>query len=90
MINKTKLITSSALGAALSLAVLGMANAGPASAPKFEAEKCFGVAKAGQNDCATNTSSCAGTSKKDAQSDAWVYVPKGLCGKLAGGSLESK
>jgi len=90
MNTKTKMIATSALGTALTLAVLGLANAGPAAAPNFEAEKCFGVAKAGQNDCATNTSSCAGTSKKDGQSDAWVYVPKGVCGKLSGGSLDSK
>ena len=52
-------------------------------------EKCFGVAKAGKNDCQTATSSCAGTSKKDAQIDAWLSVPKGVCGKIAGGSLMS-
>ena len=50
-------------------------------------EKCFGIAKAGKNDCQTATSSCAGTSKKDAQSDAWLAVPKGTCEKIAGGKL---
>ena len=52
-------------------------------------EKCYGVAKAGKNDCQTATSSCAGTSKKDAQKDAWLAVPKGACEKIAGGSLSS-
>ncbi|MBW3698608.1 DUF2282 domain-containing protein [Vibrio sp. T187] len=52
-------------------------------------EKCYGVAKAGKNDCATKTSSCAGTAKEDNQSDAFVVVPKGLCGKLSGGSTQS-
>ncbi|RKF18112.1 DUF2282 domain-containing protein [Alginatibacterium sediminis] len=52
-------------------------------------EKCYGVVKAGQNDCATASSSCAGTAKKDAQSDAFVVVPKGLCEKLAGGSTSA-
>ena len=52
-------------------------------------EKCYGVSKAGKNDCATKTSSCAGTAKEDNQSDAFVVVPKGLCGKLTGGSTES-
>ena len=52
-------------------------------------EKCYGVAKAGKNDCATKTSSCAGTAKADNQKDAFVVVPKGLCGKLAGGSTSS-
>ncbi len=52
-------------------------------------EKCYGVVKAGQNDCATKTSSCVGSSKKDGQKDAFVVIPKGLCEKLVGGSLES-
>lgn len=53
-------------------------------------EKCFGIAKAGKNDCQTATSSCAGTSKKDGQTDAWLAVPTGTCLKIVGGSLESK
>ena len=54
-----------------------------------EKEKCYGVAKAGKNDCATKNSSCAGTAKEDNQTDAFVVVPQGLCGKLAGGSTQS-
>lgn len=53
-------------------------------------EKCYGIAKAGKNDCQTKTSSCAGTSKQDAQKDAWLSVPKGTCEKIVGGSLQSK
>ena len=53
-------------------------------------EKCYGVVKAGKNDCATKTGSCAGTSKVDSQKDAFVMVPKGLCDRLSGGSTESK
>jgi uncharacterized membrane protein len=53
-------------------------------------EKCYGVAKAGQNDCQTATSSCAGTSRVDNQKDAFIVVPKGLCAKLAGGSETPK
>ncbi len=62
------------------------------SAPAMAAgkEKCYGVAAAGQNDCATKTSSCAGTAKMDRQGDAFIAVPKGLCEKLAGGSLTPK
>ncbi|PSW03411.1 DUF2282 domain-containing protein [Photobacterium lipolyticum] len=55
-----------------------------------EKEKCYGVVKAGKNDCATKTGSCAGTAKSDAQKDAFLMVPKGLCDRLAGGSTESK
>lgn len=53
-------------------------------------EKCYGIAAAGKNDCATKTSSCAGTSKVDNQGDAFLAVPKGLCEKIAGGSLTPK
>ncbi len=51
-------------------------------------EKCYGVSKAGKNDCASaGHSSCAGSSKTDADPNAWISVPKGLCEKLAGGSM---
>ncbi len=49
-------------------------------------EKCYGVVKAGNNDCQTATSACAGTSTKDDQADAWLLVPKGMCERLTGGS----
>lgn len=52
-----------------------------------EMEKCYGVAIAGKNDCQTATSSCAGTSTSDRQVDAFIAVPAGTCGKIAGGSL---
>ncbi len=51
-------------------------------------EKCYGVVKAGKNDCQTNTSACAGTSTKDGQKDAWIYLPKGSCDKIVGGSTK--
>jgi uncharacterized membrane protein len=38
-------------------------------------------------DCSTASSACAGTAKQDFQKDAWIYVPKGTCLKLAGGAL---
>jgi uncharacterized membrane protein len=66
------------------------AQSGPAPKPQFEAEKCYGVAKAGKNDCQTANSSCAGTSKRDGQADAWLYVPAGSCGRIVGGQLEAK
>ena len=78
--------TTLAIAAALSSALLLAAQVN-AQAPATE--KCFGVAKAGKNDCQTASSSCAGTSKKDAQRDAWLSVPKGTCEKIAGGSLMS-
>lgn len=87
--NTTNIFFASAVAAALTLAGAA-AFAGPAEKPSFASEKCFGVAKAGKNDCQTAASSCAGTSKRDAQADAWIYVPTGLCTKLIGGSLDVK
>jgi uncharacterized membrane protein len=79
-------------GAIAGVLTMGLALSSPATsaAPLVyckEQEKCFGVSKAGKNDCATATSACAGTASKDSQKDAWMYVPKGSCEKLAGGSL---
>ena len=65
-----------------------MLTAAPAVAA--EKEKCYGVAKAGANDCATANSSCAGTSTADNQGDAFIAVPAGLCDRLAGGSKTPK
>jgi uncharacterized membrane protein len=76
--------------AGLLAAGLGAAQAGPAPEPKFAAEKCFGIAKAGKNDCQTAASACAGTSKADHQADAWIYVPKGTCDKIVGASVTKK
>lgn len=81
--NKATAITAATLVAGL--AALGTASVSTAA----EQEKCYGVAKAGKNDCATKTSSCAGTSSEDGQTDAFIVVPEGLCEKLVGGSLES-
>jgi uncharacterized membrane protein len=73
-----------AAAAAFSLVSVG------AMAQDKKTEKCDGVVKAGKNDCATASSSCAGTAKKDSQADAWIGLPAGLCGKIVGGSLEPK
>jgi len=75
--------TTLTIAAALSTALL----LGAAAQAQGNIEKCYGVAKAGKNDCQTASSSCAGTSKKDAQADSWIAVPKGTCEKIAGGHL---
>jgi len=85
---KTSVLVAASLAAALALPMV--TKAGPAPQPKFEAEKCYGVSKAGKNDCQTANSSCAGTSKKDNQGDAWIYTPAGTCDRLVGGSTKSK
>jgi len=61
------------------LAVATAAKAGPA-APQPGADKCYGVALAGKNDCAAGAgTSCAGTSTIDYDAHAWKYVAKGTC-----------
>ncbi|MBM3581774.1 MAG: DUF2282 domain-containing protein [Alphaproteobacteria bacterium] len=87
--NKSAFAIASAVAVALASAQT-FAQSGPAPAPTVKSEKCYGIAKAGQNDCQTATSSCAGTSKKDFQPDAWKYVPAGTCEKMSGGSLKPK
>jgi uncharacterized membrane protein len=79
----TALTLASAVAAALAIAATSP------SVAQDKKEKCYGVSKAGQNDCQTANSSCAGTAKKDAQKDAWIYVPAGLCGKIVGGSAKA-
>lgn len=84
----SQVLIASAVAAALALPIA--AQAGPAPKPKFEAEKCYGIVKAGKNDCQTAGSSCAGTSRRDNQGDAWIYVPAGSCERLVGGSTQPK
>lgn len=76
-----------AIGAAIAGVVTMVAATAIAADKPGAQEKCYGVAAAGKNDCQTATNSCAGTAEKDRQPDAFVNLPKGLCGKLAGGSL---
>ena len=70
--------TQAALAAALAL-IATQAHA--ADAPKQE--KCYGVAKAGRNDCKAGAgTSCAGTSRTDWQGDAWKFVAAGTCTQI--------
>jgi uncharacterized membrane protein len=86
----SQILVASAVAAALSLPLVSAAQSGPAPKPTFKAEKCYGISKAGKNDCETARSSCAGTSKRDHQSDAWIYVPAGACDKIVGGASQPK
>ncbi|MFL6674578.1 MAG: DUF2282 domain-containing protein [Massilia sp.] len=54
------------------------------AASRQDQEKCFGVAKAGQNDCGTATHGCAGQAQADHESAEWKFVAKGTCKKLGG------
>jgi len=75
------LIVSSALASVLALGL-----AGQVAAQSKDKEKCYGIAKAGQNDCANlaGTHSCAGQAKTDNEPGEWKYVAKGTCKTLKG------
>ena len=66
--------------------LVALAAAAPAAGDdkNKEQEKCYGIAKAGQNDCGTAKHTCAGLAKKDNAPDEWKYVAKGTCEKLGG------
>lgn len=73
-----------AAGLAISASLVAGLASGPVAAQKAPMEKCYGIAKAGQNDCAAGPgTSCAGTSTRDYQGDAWKLVAKGSCEKTA-------
>mgnify|MGYP006212984077 CR=1 FL=1 len=75
--------------AAASLMSLAMLTS-PAMAQDAAKEKCFGIAKAGQNDCANlaGTHSCAGQAKMDMDKGDWKYVPAGTCKQMGGLSAD--
>ena len=78
-----RLILSSALVSVLATGLLSSAQA-----QEKTKEKCYGVAKAGANDCAnlSGSHSCAGQAKTAMAADEWNYVAKGTCAKMGGKS----
>jgi uncharacterized membrane protein len=76
-----RLIVSSALASALAMGLVGQV-----AAQDKGKEKCYGIAKAGQNDCASlsGTHSCAGQTKDDMSPLDWKYVAKGSCKDMKG------
>ena len=84
----TRLIASSALASVLAMGVLSGAQA--ADDKSKEKEKCYGIAKAGSNDCAnlSGSHSCAGQAKAAMGVDEWNYVAKGTCAKMGGKTAE--
>lgn len=91
MDNKTKFMTAAGI---LATAISQMPNDASAMNPNLKAgfEKCYGVSKAGKNDCASKAEKhgCAGIAKTDNNPNEWVKVPEGLCNKLVGGSTKPK
>jgi uncharacterized membrane protein len=89
--NKRQALIAAALASVCAINA-GAASANDMSADKPAKEKCFGVAKAGQNDCATpnGSHSCAGQAKADKDGNEWKYVAKGTCEKAGGKLMAAK
>lgn len=75
---------SVAMGSLLALGLVSNANAGDKKAPQ---EQCYGIVKAGMNDCASKKGghSCAGQAVKNNDINEFVLLPQGTCNKIAGG-----
>jgi uncharacterized membrane protein len=82
-----KTLISSALAAVIAI---GAVTAHAADDKAAATEKCYGIAKAGKNDCASNGHSCAGQSKAEANGKEWVKLPAGTCERIVGGSTSPK
>jgi len=86
--NASKPLIASSLASLIAMS-LSMASSN-AFAAAGDTEKCAGIVKAGQNDCGTSKSACAGTAKADRDPEAWIAVPKGTCARIAGGMVTNK
>ena len=80
-------VLTTAIGGVLAL---GLFSLSAQAADETKSEKCYGVAKAGKNDCAGAAHACAGQGKAEASPKEFISVPKGTCERLVGGSLQSK
>lgn len=92
----SKKTINTVLAGAVAMAAVGGAVVGlqstEAHALAKGKEKCYGVVKAGKNDCGNTakTHSCAGQSTVDGDTGEWLALPTGVCEKLVGGSLTGK
>ncbi len=84
----SKKTVNTLLASAVALTIAGGAASVQASSP--DKEKCYGVVKAGHNDCgdSAKSHSCAGQASADGVGTEWVSLPKGTCAKLVDGSTE--
>src|SRR5258708_17247563 len=83
----TNLITATGLLAAVMAAAIHVGAQVNVPKPSYPYEKCYGIAKAGENDCFGQGNSCGSTSKKEHDPQSWIYVPVGTCKKIVGGKL---
>lgn len=68
--------------------ILTLANSQAIADTDGSQEQCYGISKAGANDCGSGANTCSGHATKDNEGDAFIMVPKGLCERITGGSLQ--
>jgi uncharacterized membrane protein len=86
-----RFVVSSALASVMALGLVATAGAASHGMEKpKDKEKCYGIAKAGQNDCANlaGTHTCSGNSKVDNDPGEWKYVATGTCKDIKGMSAD--
>ena len=86
---KTQASIQAAIASLVALGLSSAALAGPVKQPQGS-EKCYGIAKAGQNDCGTAKHACAATATKDNDPNDWKYVQKGTCEQMGGKTTAEK
>jgi len=74
---------NAAFAALVALSLAQPARAHDPSSPA-DKERCYGIAKAGQNDCGAATHDCAGRATRDKDPTDWKFVAKGTCRKMGG------
>jgi uncharacterized membrane protein len=84
-----------AVGSAISVALLAIQQNThflPGSKKVFthDRERCYGVVRAGKNDCGNAKHACAGHASLDADADEWLMLPAGACEQITGGRLKSE
>lgn len=79
-------LVKAAITSVLALATVTTVHAAQTTA--IQQQKCYGIVKAGMNDCETTNTSCAGSSVVDKQSDAYIFLPQGTCDKIVGSTLK--
>ena len=88
--NSNRTLAASAVASFLGLLLASPAPAADeATGKRPPQEKCYGVAKKAQNDCSTAGHSCSNEAKTDGDKSEWLWVPKGTCEKIVGGSLQA-
>jgi uncharacterized membrane protein len=80
---KSSTAVQAAIAGVLALGLVAAASAQPVQ-PDPSKDKCYGISKAGQADCATAKHACAGQSKVDNDPMDWKYVARGTCEKMGG------